>query len=158
MPENESAEETATGTEESNDTTTTDQLPDDHPLVKTLEAQKATIKELKARTKRLDEIEEASKTEAEKTADRIAKAEAEAETVPAKVAGALKEHLAGIHGFEPEDVELFLTATDPELLLKQVTRLLGQSGKRKNHVPREGQSKQPSDSEEVAFVRDLFAG
>lgn len=155
MPDNESAEETATGTEESNDTATTDQLPDDHPLVKTLEAQKATIKELKARTKRLDEIEEASKTEAEKTADRIAKAEAEAATVPAKVAGALKEHLAGIHGFEPEDVELFLTATDPELLLKQVTRLLGQSGKRKNHVPREGANNRLKPNSTQEFLSAL---
>ena len=46
------------------DSTTPDalQLPDDHPLVKTLAAQKSAIKELKAKASRLDEIEEAQKS------------------------------------------------------------------------------------------------
>ena len=42
------------------------QLPDDHPLVKTLAAQKEAMKELKAKASRLDAIEEANKTELEK--------------------------------------------------------------------------------------------
>ena len=42
--------------------------------------------------------------------------------------------------------------------LKQVDRLVGSSGKRKNHVPREGESKKPANTEEAAFVRELFGG
>lgn len=125
--------------------------------------QKAREQEKRAKdnataAKRLAELEEANKSEAEKAADRIAKAEAEAATVPSKVADALKTHLVALHGIDEEDAELFLTATEPELLLKQVTRLLGQSDKRKkNHVPREGATPpQPGQSEEAAFVRDLF--
>lgn len=130
-------EVTETVTEE-NTETETQQLPDDHPLVKTLAAQKAQIRELKAKASRLDEIEEASKSEAEKVADRLAKADAEVAGIPAKVSEALKAHLIAIHSFDQEDAELFLTATDPELLLKQAERLVGQSGKRKNIVSREG--------------------
>lgn len=156
----------AEGTETGTEATTTEQqsetkteLPADHPLVKTLAAQKAEIKDLKIRSKRLEEIEEAAKSESEKTADRIAKAEAEAATVPAKVAAALKEHLVALHSFDAEDAELFLTADEPELLLKQVTRLLGQSDKRQrnNRVSREGNN-QPPQSDEAAFARDLFGG
>jgi len=53
------------------------QLPDDHPLVKAYNAQKDTIKSLKSaqidpeELKRLRELEEASKTEAEKQAEEL---------------------------------------------------------------------------------------
>ena len=136
------------------------QLPDDHPLVKTLAEQKKAIKDLKAKASRLDEIEEAQKSETEKAADRIAKAEAEAATVPAKVASALREHLVALHEIDKDDAELFLTANEPELLLKQVTRLVGQSDKRKkqgNRVPREGQtSPTPGNDDVREFARNLF--
>lgn len=103
--------------------------------------QEKRAKENAAAAKRLAEIEEAQKSEAEKTADRIAKAEAEAASVPAKVALALKEHLVAIHKIDSEDAELFLTAAEPELLLKQVARFVGQSDKSKsNHVPSEGRT------------------
>lgn len=154
------AEGTEPVTEEpSTDTDTVQQLPDDHPLVKTLAAQKATIRELKAKAARLDEIEDAQKSEAEKVADRLAKADAEVAAVPAKVCDALKAHLVALHPeIEAEQAELFLTATDPELLLKQAAQLVEMSGKRKNYVPREGRSPQPGSSDdEASFVRDLFA-
>ena len=142
------------------ETPTPDQLPADHPLVKTLAEQKKAIKELKARTSRLDEIEEAQKTEAEKAADRIAKAEAEVASVPNKVADALREHLVALHEIDKDDAELFLTATEPDLLLKQVARLVGQSDKRKktnNVSPREGNNPSSSDGgDDRAFVRGLF--
>jgi hypothetical protein len=136
-----------------------DEYPPDHPLVKTLAAQKAQIRELKTKASRLDALEEATKSDAEKAADRISKAEAEAASVPAKVADALKLHLAALHEIDQEDAELFLTATEPDLLLKQVGRLLEQTGKRrKNHVPREGQTPtvaaETSDMRE--FTRQLF--
>ena len=97
------------------------QLPDDHPLVKAFNAQKEEIRGLKATGQanadaaaKLAEIEEASKTEAEKAAERLAelegkvkdyeqreqvaawKAEISAETgVPANVlAGSTKDEIA----------------------------------------------------------------
>jgi hypothetical protein len=56
---------------------------------------------------------------------------------------------------------LFLTGTEPELLLKQVTRLLGQADTRKksnNISPREGTNPPAStSSDEREFARQLFA-
>lgn len=49
------------------------QLPSDHPLVKTLAAQKEQIRELKDKASRLDEIEESQRTDLERA---IARAEA----------------------------------------------------------------------------------
>ncbi len=120
-----------------------EQYPADHPLVRTLAAQKSQLKDykdLKAKASRLDEIEEAQKSESEKVAERLAKADTEVAGIPLRVCEALKVHLVTIHEIAPEDAELFLTATDPETLLKQVDRLVGQSGKRKNIVPREGRT------------------
>lgn len=76
--------------------------------------------ELEARVK---EFEDRDKSDAEKVADRVAKAESEVAGIPAKVAEALKGHLVALHEISDEDSELFLTATDPELLLKQIARL-----------------------------------
>jgi hypothetical protein len=150
---------TAEGTEpvtEDTEHTEAEKFPADHPLVKTLAAQKAQLKELKAKASRLDEIEEAQKSEAEKVADRLAKADAEVATVPAKVCEALKAHLIAIHEIAPEDAELFLTATDPETLLKQADRLVGQSGKRKNIVPREGRNPNPAPTDPTRdFLRSI---
>lgn len=64
------------------------QLPDDHPLVKTLAAQKEQIKELKSRSARLDEIEDAQKTELQKAQDRATSAEAELEKLRLEAARA----------------------------------------------------------------------
>lgn len=122
--------------------------------------QEKRAKENAAAAKRLTELEEAQKSEAEKAADRIAKAEAEVSSVPAKVADGLRSHLVTLHEIDAEDAELFLTATDPDLLLKQVDRLLGQSGKRnrKNHVPREGDNPSAAPSDDAAFARDFLGG
>lgn len=126
--------------------------------------QKAREQEKRAKdnataAKRLGEIEDAQKSESEKTADRIAKADAEVASVPAKVAEALKAHLVALHQIDTEDADLFLTATDPELMLRQVDRLMGQSGKRKtqgNHVPREGTNPAAPKDEAREFVGNLF--
>ena len=121
--------------------------------------QEKRAKDNAAAAKRLAELEDAQKSEAEKANERVRKAEAEVEQLPAKVADALKAHLVALHSIDEEDAELFLTASEPDLLLKQVTRLLGQTDKRKkNHVPKEGTSNpQPGESEEAAFVRDIFS-
>lgn len=123
-------------------------------------AKPADYDDLKAKAAKLDEIEQANKSEIEKANDRVAKAEAEAAKVPSLVAGQLREHLAKLHAIDSEDAELFLTATDPELLLKQADRLLARGSQRKksNHVPREGTSPTSGGSEERELARSLFAG
>lgn len=152
-------EATETGAEGTEQQSQQQDLPADHPLVKTLAAQKAAIKELKSKASRLDELEEAQKSEAEKVADRISKAEAEAASVPARVADALRSHLVALHNIDADDAELFLTATEPEVLLKQVARLVDSSDKRqkKNHVPREGANPSaPGSNDMREFARGLF--
>ena len=136
------------------------QLPDDHPLVKTLAAQKEAIKELRGKAQRLDEIEEANKSEIEKAQDRAAKAEAKAAEVPTLVTQALREHLVALHEIDKDDAELFLTANEPELLLKQVTRLMGQADKRKkqnNVSPREGKTPSTTTDPRRAWLRENVA-
>ncbi|SKS54976.1 hypothetical protein [Mycobacteroides abscessus] len=114
-------------------------LPDDHPLVKTLEANKTEIRQLRAKVQRL------------------AEAEAEAAQVPSRVAGLLKGHVVSLHQIDGEDAELFLTADEPELLLKQVTRLLSREGKqgRPNHVPGEGTNGRVKPSSMQQFFDEL---
>ncbi len=73
--------------------------------------------------KRLSDLEQAQLSESDKVAKRLSDAGAEVATVPSKVADALRDHLVGIHEINEEDAELFLTATTPELLLKQIERL-----------------------------------
>ena len=116
-----------------------------------------------AAAKELEQLKESQKTDAEKAAERLAKAEADAATVPAKTAKALKAHLIDLHKIDAEDAELFLTATDPELLLKQVERLLARSGKRpdKRHiVSNEGKgtttNSNAAGSNLREFARNLF--
>lgn len=116
-------------------------LPDDHPLVKTLEANKSEIRQLRAKVQRL------------------AEAEAEAAQVPSRVAGLLKGHLVSLHQIDGEDAELFLTADEPELLLKQVARLLSREGNqgRRNHVPREGTNGRARPNGRQQFLSEINA-
>ncbi|MBE5440188.1 hypothetical protein [Mycobacteroides abscessus] len=125
-------------------------LPDDHPLVRTLAANKVKIKELSERA-------EAQKTQAEQDAERVSKAEAEAATVPSRVASGLKEHLVKIHEIDAEDAELFLTADEPELLLKQIGRFLDKSDKQNqsNYVSREGTNGRVKPSSMQQFFDEL---
>lgn len=147
----------------------TDQATDAPKPTETVEFWKQKAREQEKRAKdnataaqRLAEIEDAQKTESERTADRIAKADAEVASVPSKVAEALRDHLVALHEIDKDDAELFLTATEPELLLKQVTRLLGQSDKRKstnNVVPREGNTpKSPGSDGKREFLRTVTQG
>jgi len=91
--------------------------------------------------KELEAIKESQKSEADKQAEKLAAADKALASVPSLVADALKAHLVAIHEIDAEDAELFLTAAEPELLLKQVARFVGQSDKSKsNHVPSEGRN------------------
>ena len=96
-------------------------LPDDHPLVKALAAQKDEIKALKAKATRLDEIEDASKTEAQRAAEALADAKAEAVQARAEL---LRYRAAAEYGItSAEDIELFLTGSDEETLQRQAKAL-----------------------------------
>jgi hypothetical protein len=128
-------------------------------------AKYADYKDVKAKASKLDEIEQANKSEIDKAMDRVAKAEAEVAQIPTRVADALREHLISLHTIPKDDAELFLTATDPELLLKQVDRLIARTteaaSERKktgNHVPREGgQVSTPGGDSDAQFARQLFS-
>ena len=89
--------------------------------------QEKRAKDNAAAAKRLAELEEAQKTDDQKREDRVKAAEAQVASLPQKVSEALRTHLVAIHQISDEDAELFLTATDPDLLLKQVARLTQQA-------------------------------
>jgi hypothetical protein len=135
------AETTTTATEtEAAASTATEAatLPDDHPLVRTLAEQKKTIKELKAKAQRLDEFEEAQKSEAEKAAERLTQAEQRAAEAEAK---ALRREVALEHGLSSGDAELLDNLTDEGAMRRLAERLAAvNEDKRKqgNHVPNEG--------------------
>jgi hypothetical protein len=143
----------------------TGQQPDPKPT-ETVDFWKEKAREQERRAKanaeaarRLAELEESQKTDAQKAADKLAAAEAEVAAVPAKVAEALREHLVTLHSIDEQDAELFLTGTTPELVLKQAARLLERrtgTSKRTNHVPREGNNPQPGTDDMREFTRDLF--
>lgn len=118
----------------------------------------ARAKENAAAAKRLAELEEAGKTEAQKAADRITKAEAEVAAVPARVAEGLRDALVAL-GVVPEDRKILLTATDPEALLEQVKAIQGLDSDRKkngNRAPLQGQTSAASNSDDRETVQQLF--
>lgn len=118
----------------------------------------ADYKDLKAKAARLDEIEEANKTETQRLADRLTEAERAAETARSE---ALRFKVASKFGVSDEDVDLFLTGTDEETLTKQAQRLSERTQDRKrngNVVPREGATTTPQPDEMRAFTRNLFGG
>lgn len=132
------------------------QLPDDHPLVKTLAAQKDEIKTLRAKAHRLDEIEDAQKSEAQKAVERIA--ELEQQTAAAR-SDALRFKVAAKYGIGDEDADLFLMGADEATLTRQAERLAGRSdaSKTRLRVPREGTPPgAPKVDEERAAARKLF--
>ena len=116
--------------------------------------------DIKAKAEKFDELDAANKTEIEKATDRVAKAEAEVASLPAKVADALRSHLVDL-GVVDKDDEVLLTASDPDSLLAQVKRLSDRGADRKkqgNHVPREGTTPRETQTDEVReFTRGLFA-
>jgi len=121
------------------------------------------VKELKAAAVELAAIKDAQKSTEQKAADRLSAADAQIATIPAKVSEALRVHLVALHKIPEEDAELFLTASDPEVLLKQVERLMARgaegvaaSKKHGNFVAREGNNAQSGDDPMRALTRDLF--
>lgn len=114
-------------------------------------ARYADYADLKAKASTVDDLQRS-------TEEKVKEAEATIAGVPAKVTEALKAHLVGVHEISTEDAELFLTATDPETLLKQVQRLASRgSDSRKRHVvPGEGSSQsRPGSDSKREFLRGL---
>lgn len=123
----------------------------------------ADYRDLKTKASKYDELEQASKTDLERANDRATKAEAAVAELPAQVSAALRTHLVALHEISADDAELFLTATDPDLLVKQVNGLIGRAGaaveaarKNGNRVPREGTNPSAAASDERTAVRELF--
>lgn len=106
--------------------------------------------------KRLTEIEEASKSEAQKAADRLAAAEKGAADARRE---SLRLRVAAKHGISEDDADLFLNGDDEATLTRQAERLAGRETERKkqgNHVPREGNTPPAGDNELSAFTQQLF--
>lgn len=119
----------------------------------------ADYKDLKAKADRLDEIEAASKSEAEKVAERIAALESENKRIQSE---ALRSRIQAKHGISDEDAALFLTGADEDTLTAQAKRLAEREADRKkrgNVAPKEGGSADNAgagDSATREFVRGLF--
>lgn len=113
-------------------------------------------KENAGAAKELAQIKDAQKTDAERAAEKLAAAQSEVDAIPAKVADALRSHLVALHSIPADQAELYLTATDPELLLKQVAGLVDLGKRKSNHVPREGRTPKSADDQMAEFAAGLF--
>lgn len=126
--------------------------------------QKAREQEKRAKSnadaaKRLAEIEDAQKSEAQKAADALTKAEQRAAAAEAK---ALSLSIATEHKLGSEDAALLAALPDEDSMRALATRLAGQVAAQKkngNVVPSLGATTSTSteDGEMRGFVRDLFA-
>lgn len=117
-------------------------------------AKYADYADLKSKAARLDELEEANKTEQQKLADRLAEAEKSAERARTE---ALRFKIASKFGVSDEDADLFLTGTDEETLTRQAERLAARSdeaGKPRAPKPDPNQGR-PSGG--TASTADQFA-
>lgn len=125
--------------------------------------------ELQDKAKRLDQIEEANKTELQRQADRLAaseksKAEAQRE--------ALRLRVATRHGVTEEDMDLFLTGDDEDTLTRQAERLATREADRQQaeadaeaerlrngtHVPGEGHGVTKHTDTDAEALRTLGFG
>lgn len=119
-------------------------------------AKYADYRDLKQRAARLDEIEESQKTEAQKTADKLAKLEQRAADAEA---GLLRWRIANEESIPAEDAEAFMTGRDEETLRKQAQRLaeLRNSNQRQNGWRSgEGRGQQQHGDPDRAFAAQLF--
>lgn len=136
----------------SDGTTEPIQLPDDHPLVLSLQAQKAEIKALKEKTRRLDQLEESQKTTEEKAAEREAAAERRAAEAEAR---AVRRETALEFRLSKDDAKLLDAVIDEDAMRALAQRLADDKRKPSNHVPSEGTNQPAPSDERLAFVRRL---
>lgn len=121
-------------------------------------AKYADYKDVKSKAARLDELEEANKSELQKFTDRASAAEAERDSARIEM---LRFKVAAKHGINEDDADLFLTGKDEDTLMKQAARLADRESERKkqgNHVPREGNNPASNGSDELDTARALFGG
>lgn len=106
--------------------------------------------------KRLAELEESQKTEAQKQAEKIAELERQIEGATVQ---ALRARMAAKYQIDPEDADLFLTGSDEETVEAQAKRLSERvSASKKNPPPvsKEGTVTNAAGSEdEREFLRQL---
>lgn len=147
--------DTPTETVEAPETPT--ETVEDAPLGETgLSALKAEREARAAAERRLKEFEDRDKTEAEKSAERLAAAEKRAEELEvrstrAEVAATKSVPtvlLAGPASGSAEDLAKFADA---------LIQFRGDQGSNGLHVPNEGNSPRPQPSTDSAFVKDLFS-
>ena len=124
--------------------------------IKRVEAKFGDYRDVKAKAAKLDEIEQANQTEAEKTAKRISDLETELNN---QRRDSLRLTIASRHGItDADDIDLFLTGTDEETLTRQAKRLADREADRKtkgNNSPREGNNPTASDDPKRSFLRGL---
>lgn len=118
-------------------------------------ARAAAEKERDALKAELDEIGQANETEIEKAQREAQEARAEVDKIPSLVAGQLRSHLVDLHEISEEDSELFLTSQDPEVLLKQVARLV--SANKPSTAPRPDLSQGGTGTKPAGTNADRFA-
>src|SRR5690625_1114879 len=129
------------------------QLPDDHPLVTTLAAQKEQIRELKERAQRLDELEQAQLTEQEKAEARVKAAEERAAELEARNNTA---EVALEFGLSKEDAGLLKGVSSVEAMRSLAERLAEPAKRKQNHyVPTEGTGTPPPKDERREFANFL---
>lgn len=87
-------------------------LPDDHPLVTAYARQKSENETLREKARRLDEIEEANKSEIQKATERAEAAEA---ALAASKAEALRLSVAAKHGITGDYLDLLHGADEESL-------------------------------------------
>src|SRR5690606_38338309 len=85
--------------------------------------------------RRLAEIDEAQKSEAEKFAEQLAKAEAAAREAEAR---ALRREIALEHGLSKEDAALLDAVTDEDAMRRLAARLAKQAAEQSSHITQNG--------------------
>lgn len=118
----------------------------------------ADYNDLKSKAAQLDQLQQANKTEAQKTADRIAALEDELNSTKTS---ALRSRIQARFKIADDDADLFLTATDEDTLIKQAERLGERAEDRKkqgNRAPLQGRTSNSSGKDDPMrdFTRGLF--
>ncbi|GAA4756124.1 hypothetical protein [Gordonia alkaliphila] len=120
------------------------QLPDDHPLVKTLAAQKSEIADLKAKV-----------TE---SVGRETELQGQVDGIEQSVAGKVRDALVGAYGIA-DDAAALITATTTEDVVKQINTVLALGGDPgKPGAPKLGTTHSSPPSDTAAFASALFGG
>lgn len=158
MSEQQTAEATATESEATTETTETKPTETVEFWKQKAREQEKRAKENADAAKRLVEIEDAQKSEAQKAADRMAEAEKRAAEAEAKV---LRREVALEFKLDKDDAELLDALTDEDAMKRFAERLANASEdkRKRNHVPNEGKthSKAGMNDEMREFARNLFA-